>query len=132
MQACADVIAIYKGKVVLIERLSEPRGFALPGGRKEKGESLEECAIREFHEETGMRCALRHQLHTYSRPDRDPRGEKIATVYVAYADGEPKNEAGKTRVVFMDFDEITKQKNLFAFDHYDILQDYCLRQSFFL
>ncbi len=43
------------GRVLLAERRGErPRVFALPGGRLEGGESLEECAVRELREETGL------------------------------------------------------------------------------
>lgn len=45
-----DVVVINKGKVFLIER-SDGRGWALPGGFIDLGESAKEAAIREFKEE---------------------------------------------------------------------------------
>lgn len=46
----------YKGKVLLIKRRNEPyRGYyALIGGKVEKGEHLEDAAIREVYEECGL------------------------------------------------------------------------------
>lgn len=46
------------GKVLLIRRIRPPfRGmWALPGGKIEFCEQIDECALREFHEETGIRA----------------------------------------------------------------------------
>lgn len=47
-----------EGVITLIERTPEkgPHGgqMALPGGAREKGESLKECALREWREELGL------------------------------------------------------------------------------
>ena len=52
---CADVVARYgNGRIVIVDRLSSMKGFALPGGKQEGSELLSETAIREFREETGL------------------------------------------------------------------------------
>ena len=122
MEVCADVIASYQGKLVLVDRLSEPFGLALPGGRLEEGESLEDCARREFREETGLELLALEQIRTYSDPSRDPRGHKVSTVYAGEAYGSIKDEDGKTLVGLYDPGDL--QRKEMAFDHYDILQDY--------
>jgi 8-oxo-dGTP diphosphatase len=59
-------------KVLLIERGREPyRGrWALPGGFVEIDEGLEEAAVRELREETGIGDIWLTQLHAFGRPDR--------------------------------------------------------------
>ena len=68
-------------KVLLIRRLSEPfkDGWALPGGFVGIDEDLEQAALRELQEETGITGVYLEQLYTFGSPDRDPR-ERVITV----------------------------------------------------
>jgi 8-oxo-dGTP diphosphatase len=70
-------------KVLLIRRLSEPfkNGWALPGGFVEIDEDLEQAALRELQEETGIRGVYLEQLYTFGQPDRDPRERVITVAY---------------------------------------------------
>ena len=82
------VIFGYEGntlKVLLIERGNEPfKGYwAFPGGFLNMEESAEEGANRELYEETGLKDAVIKQFHTYTDPDRDPRGRVISIAYYA-------------------------------------------------
>ena len=81
------VIAGPDGRVVLILRKNEPRGWALPGGFVDYGEELGHACKREAREETGLEVELVEQLFTYSDPRRDPRKHTISTVYVCRASG---------------------------------------------
>ncbi len=67
--------------VLLIERGIEPyKGmWALPGGFMNIDESIEECAMRELREETGVSDIYLEQFHTFSSVRRDPR-ERVVTV----------------------------------------------------
>ena len=38
--------------------------WSFPKGKLDNGENLEECALREVHEETGFQCELRDFLGT--------------------------------------------------------------------
>jgi ADP-ribose pyrophosphatase YjhB (NUDIX family) len=107
--------------VVLIERKNPPYGWALPGGFVNYGESLEEAAIREAKEETSLDIEIVRQFHTYSDPQRDPRGHTLATVFIARAAGVPTaGDDAKTIGVFAS-EEV---RFPLAFDHSKILEDY--------
>jgi ADP-ribose pyrophosphatase YjhB (NUDIX family) len=116
-----DIIIETGGGVVLVRRKNPPHGWALPGGFVDYGESLEEAAVREALEETGLSVELTRQFHTYSDPRRDPRQHTISTVYVARAGGRPK--AGDDAKAAEVFTEDTLPGDI-AFDHRQILDDY--------
>ena len=72
-------------QVLLIRRKNPPfQGeWAIPGGFVGIHESLEEAALRELEEETGVRDVYLEQLYTFGDPDRDPRGRTITVAYFA-------------------------------------------------
>ncbi len=79
----ADGIVVIEDQIVLIKRGKEPfKGMhALPGGIVEYGETLEECVVREFEEETGLRTRVLDLVGVYSTADRDPRGHFITIAF---------------------------------------------------
>ena len=115
-----DIIIETQGGIVLIKRKNKPYGWALPGGFVDYGESLEQAAIREAMEETGLKLTLLEQFRTYSDPRRDPRHHTISTVFIASADGSPRagDDAGNIGI-------FSQQKlPSLVFDHAIILADY--------
>ena len=106
--------------VVLIERKYPPFGWAMPGGFVDVGETLEQAAIREAFEETGLQVSLRVLLGMYSDPARDSRGHTVSAVYIARAKGEPVAMDDAANVAVFMLDELPE----LAFDHEQILQDY--------
>jgi ADP-ribose pyrophosphatase YjhB (NUDIX family) len=72
-------------QVLLVRRGSQPFAgcWALPGGGLRPGETLEQAALRELEEETGIVDVYLEQLATFSGIERDPRGRVISCCYLA-------------------------------------------------
>jgi ADP-ribose pyrophosphatase YjhB (NUDIX family) len=76
---------IKKLKLLLIKRKEQPfaQQYALPGGFLRKGETIEQTALRELEEETGVENIKLINSGVYSAPDRDSRGWIISVSFLA-------------------------------------------------
>jgi 8-oxo-dGTP diphosphatase len=117
-----DVIIETPGGIVLIERAHEPVGFALPGGFVDEGETVEQAAIREAMEETGLDIELDELLYVYSDPTRDPRRHTMSTVFIAHCDGVPKGGDDAASAFTASPGQLLDYR--FVFDHRRIIEDY--------
>ena len=104
--------------ILLIRRKGEPFAgdWALPGGYLEEDETLEACAARELHEETGLETADLRLFGTFSEPGRDPRGRTVSVAFLTRVDAgavEPRagDDAAETRWFACD------ALPVLAFDH---------------
>ncbi len=115
--------------VLLIQRAEPPFAgmWALPGGFVQMEESLEQAALRELEDETGIREAYLEQLYTYGETNRDPRGRVVTVAYFALisADKPVRIEGTRevTRAGWFPVDELPE----LAFDHTEII-GYALRR----
>ena len=109
-------------KILLIQRRNPPfkDHWALPGGFVEMNESLEESALRELREETGLANLQLTQLGAFGDPDRDPRGRVITVVYYGTIDAtQARVVAGSDAVDARWFS--TANLPTLAFDHAEII-----------
>ena len=83
----ADSVIFFFGpmgtEVLLIKRRSEPfkDSWALSGGFLEDDEPLEDGALRELEEETGLKLEGLQQIGAFGDPDRDPRGRTVTIAF---------------------------------------------------
>jgi len=116
-----DIIALYKNKIVLVERKNYPKGLALPGGFVNYSETVEQAAKRELFEETNLRIKNLEQFHVYSSPKRDPRWHIVSVVLYGNAYGKLKAKSDAIGIKLIDpFGRIPK----LCFDHQKILKDF--------
>ena len=109
--------------VLLIQRGNEPyKGcWALPGGFMDMDETLEQCALRELKEETGLTPSGDiTELKSFSTVDRDPRGR---TITVAFLIEMPLTEAkGGDDAAEARWFPLNELPSL-AFDHDEIIKE---------
>ena len=78
-------------KLLLIKRKGSPfQGmFALPGGfLRDKDKTLDDCAYRELHEETGVKDIFLKKQTAFGDSGRDPRGRVVTISYLALINSE--------------------------------------------
>ena len=109
--------------LLLIKRDKPPfeDKWAFPGGFVEIDENLEEAAYRELHEETNMTGITLHQLHTFGKVERAPRGRTISVVYYGFVNkGNSSTQAGSDarETKWFPINDLPE----LAFDHDEIVQ----------
>ncbi|BCW41933.1 NUDIX hydrolase [Arthrobacter sp. StoSoilB3] len=115
--------------VLLITRLIEPfKGKpALPGGFVLAGEDLQEAAVRELAEETGVERLPGHleQLGSYGPTGRDPRGDVLTVAHLLLAPDFPVLAAGSDaeNAAWYPVTKVQSGELELAFDHAKILDD---------
>ncbi|MDP3066684.1 MAG: NUDIX hydrolase [Methanobacteriaceae archaeon] len=119
-----DTVVTNNESIVLIKRKNDPYqgSWALPGGFVEYGETVEDAALRETLEETGLLINLKDIVGVYSDINRDPRGHTVSICFHAHPIGgnlTPSTDA--LEVAYITFDEIFSME--LAFDHKKIIHD---------
>jgi len=114
--------------VLLVKRGIPPfQGrWAIPGGFVLEGESLDDAALRELREETGVADVYLEQLYSFGDLDRDPRGRVVTIAYYALVSADrapPVAGTDAAEACWFSADELPE----LAFDHQRIL-DYAIER----
>jgi 8-oxo-dGTP diphosphatase len=109
--------------VLLVERANDPfqGAYAIPGGFVDMDETLEQGALRELAEETGVTLDHMEQLRVFDAMDRDPRGRTISVAHTAVVevkDHAPVAASDAKSVRWFPVQELPP----LAFDHQEILK----------
>ena len=107
-RVAVGAIVITEGRVLLVKRSRPPSEglWAIPGGRVELGETLQQAAEREIIEETGLTIRAGDPVYTFDVIERDDAG-RIRFHYVIvdfmadYLSGKlnPSDDASEARWV---------------------------------
>lgn len=110
-------------KVMLIQRDIPPfEGYwAIPGGFVRMDETLDQAALRELQEETGIHDLFLEQLYTFGDINRDPRDRTITVAYYALINLVEQEIFAATDARAANWFRISEIPKL-AFDHDQILQ----------
>jgi mutator protein MutT len=105
MRKAVSIALIHEGRIMVAERLTgHKRGvYSFVGGKVEEGETLEQAALREMHEEVGISCELISKVGTY-KVFAEVGGFHLTVFLGINPSGEPKpsNEAGNPHFVSLD------------------------------
>jgi ADP-ribose pyrophosphatase YjhB (NUDIX family) len=135
-----DIIIEYndgkKQGIVLIERRDFPYGIAIPGGMAEVGLTLEQNAVKESKEETGLEVVIENPeqpLCVHSDPNRDPRAHVVSVTYIGRGQGVLKAGDDAKIARLYSIDEVVNMlgKEMFAFDdHENIIRKFLVYRGY--
>jgi 8-oxo-dGTP diphosphatase len=115
VQAAGGLVVRADGRLAVIHR---PRydDWSLPKGKLEPGESFEDGALREVHEETGIRGRIVAELTPIGYVDRKGR-DKIVRWYRMDLDGDPLEFAPNDEVDELRWLTPAEARELLSYDH---------------
>jgi 8-oxo-dGTP pyrophosphatase MutT (NUDIX family) len=108
------------GPEVLLVHRPAYDDWSLPKGKANRGESDEDCAVREVEEETGLRCSLGRELPSTSYHDGKGRPKRVRYWTMTPVEGEARPQAEVDDVLWLPVDEarqaVTWERDLAVLD----------------
>lgn len=126
------IIPYPPNQILLIKRSTPPfvGYWALPGGRAEPGEAVEQTVVREVKEETGLDVAIVSKIGDYHEQGVQAGYEYDyypACYLVKTVSGEIiKQDSEITEIKLFNLDELPK---VLAFEHGKMVQDYLTKHQ---
>ena len=113
--------------LLLVRRGSDPYkgSWALPGGFMEIDETLQQAALRELEEETGVLPDGVLPGPVFDAIERDPRGRVLSVPYVAVVLAEDVNPKHGSDASDAHFFQLSSLPETLAFDHLNIIATIC-------
>lgn len=127
--AAAIAVVIQDGQVLLVRRANPPDAglWGFPGGKIDVGESIQVAAIRELHEETGVRGEARCIFTAVDAFDRSEHGEIrrhfiLIAVLCHWLSGEPVAGDDALEARWFDLASLDKADLAMSFGVHDVAQ----------
>lgn len=79
-------LVVHEGRIAVVHR-ARYDDWSLPKGKAKRGESDEDCALRELAEETGYRVRLHDELSTTRHLDAEGRPKRVRWWRMSVVDG---------------------------------------------
>jgi len=124
------VIPFSSNKILLIKRRTVPFSgyWALPGGRVESGETVEQAIVREVKEETGLDVAVVRKIGEYH--EQGVQGGLEYDYYpacflVKVVGGETKKQESEIEEIKLF--SLNEVPEVLAFEHAQMIKDYVTR-----
>lgn len=110
-------------KIVLIKMKNPPFAgmWTLPGGLVRLDESVDDAAVRELHEQTGLKNVYLEQLYTFGDVHRDPLSRVVSVAYFALINSEKITLHTTPKYSAIDWFPVDKVPTL-VYDHEKMLQ----------
>lgn len=122
----AGCIVLNGQKEILLQKRRDCNEWGFLGGVVELGESLEEAAVREVYEESGLRAKVDSLFGVYSKYFNEyPNSDKVQTIltmFLAHIVGGEMSEQNNETISLRYF-PLDKAPELFIDQHRDILAD---------